>query len=314
MIEAAWTRYEGGPGSAVEAGLSVLTSAFLLSPVAFCLLVAIPELALAAAVGHGGGVWMALFAFLAFTPTLCRWTVRQLFELWGERWRFVARDGSRWGEVYTLFGWYGAGAGVCLSGFEATEAGRTPLTSTDALRAGPFAVASSLARIRGGRSQRAVGSFEALMLATIAGLTARGGATISRARETRWRKDWLRQARQAAPELTFTLERRRDLPEDGELERRILGALQAAEDRLAGPVVEEQVESYRRPASTARRVRLRLDGELLGPAFAAAFAALGEPAPGGAPVAVAAAIDDFGTRDPERMTYLCGLLAAHRLR
>lgn len=313
MIDATWTRGQDGPDSRVEAGLSVLTSAFLVSPIAFCLLFALPDLAEAALGPDASSFWIPLAALIALTPALGRWTLRNLFELWGTRWTFVSHDGTRWGTVQTLFGWYGAGKGVCLTGFQPTEAGRTPLSSADALGAGTWAVASCLSRLRAGRSQRAIGSFEALMLAAIVGLTSRGSATISRARELRWQKDWLARPRRSAAEQAFTIERTREMEDGGEVERRILNALQVAEERLATPL-QEPPPSYRVPAPPRRTVRLRLDGELLGPAFATAFASLGTPAVGGAPVAVAAAIDDFGLRDPERMAYLCGLLAAHRAR
>jgi hypothetical protein len=256
---------------------------------------------------------------------LARWTIRQLFELGGTRWTYRTRDATRWGSVCELFGWYGAGEGVCLTGFQPTAAGQTPLTSADAQGAGAWIVAACLSRlhgpgrgvasaVRGGAGWGGYTSFDALMLAAFAGLAARGTATISKAVELRWRKDWLSGARRTAPEETFTIERGRPLEDGGEVERRILGALQEVEDRLASPPREEPDGGYREAAARRSAVRLRLDGDLLAPAFNSAAAALETPAVGGAPVAVAAAIDDFARRDPERMAYLRGLLAAHQPR
>ncbi|EYF08620.1 hypothetical protein [Chondromyces apiculatus] len=308
-----WTRAEGGPSSRGEAALGFLTSAFVVSPVLFCLGFALPEL-LGAALSPGGtAAWIAVFALATLGYPLFRWTTRQLAGIWGTRWMYMARDGSRWGTIHTLFGWYTAGEGVCLTGFEVTAAGRTPLSSVDALGADVSAVASALADLQSGREPRALGAFDALMLATLAGLTARGTATISRARELRWHKEWLRKPRRDAPQRTFTIERSHNQDDGGDVERCILSALQAAEERLIPEDDEEQPQSYRNPARATRHVvRLRLDGELLAPAFATASDAMTIPANGGAPIAVAVAINDFGQRDPERMAYLCGLLATHQ--
>ncbi|WP_063796574.1 hypothetical protein [Chondromyces crocatus] len=313
-IAVTWTRSEGGPKSGAEKAVSLLTSAFVVSPALFCLGFALPELVMTALSPGGASAWLAVVALGALGHPLFRWTTRHMFTLWGKRWQFIARDGTRWGTVHALFGWYVAGDGVCLTAFTSTEAGRTPLSSLDALGAGAGAVASYLSKLRSGREQGALRAFDALMLATMAGLAARGTATISRARQLRWRKEWLRKPCSEKPELTFTIERCREGEDGGEVERKLLTALQAAEERLQPPLVDQdQPQSYREPALLPQRiVRLRLDAELLEPAFAAASSVLEGPAVGGAPIAVAAAIHDFGTRDPERMTYLCGLFATHQ--
>lgn len=297
----------------METGLSALATVFLLAPAAFYL-IAVPQLVEASLAQRHAGTWVALGLLFAASPFIARWTLRHLFELWGARWSYVAADGTRWGQVNALFGRVVAGEGVCLTGFRPTEAGRTPLSSTDAIGAGALSVSANLSRLRGRLGRSAHTPFDALMLAALVGLTARGSATISRARMLRWRKDWLRRTERAAPEETFTLERGRALEDGGEVERRILGALQAAEDRLAPAPPEAAQPGYRASAARSRAVRLPLDADLLGPAFATAAAALGTPACGGAPVAIAAAIDDFARRDPQRMAYLCGLIAAHRPR
>jgi hypothetical protein len=314
VADAIWTRCQQGPASPVETFLSTLTTAFLITPLAFCALVALPHLGREALSPGAAGPRLGLAGLVVAVPALARWTIRRLFELWGTRWSYRTRDATRWGSVSTLFGWYGAGEGVCLTGFQPTEAGRTPLTSTDALGAGAWIVAACLSRLRGGATPGRFSSFEALMLAALAGLAARGNATISRARELRWRKDWLRGTLRAAPEDTFTIERSREIEDGGEVERRILSALQEIEDLLASPPRDATEGSYREAAARRPAVRVRLDGDLLAPAFDSAAAALDVPAVGGAPVAVAAAIDDFARRDPERMAYLHGLLAAHRRR
>lgn len=292
----------------------MLASVFLLAPVTFYFVLAVPQLTYETLRGGAALLWIALALLLAAGPRLVRWTLRHLFELWGTHWTYYAGDGTRWGQVSTLFGHVVAGEGVCLTDIQPTEAGRTELTSTDALGAGAWIVAACLSRLRGSRGRSALTSFDALMLAALVGLTARGSATISRARELRWHKDWMRRARRAAPEDTFTIERGREVTEDGEVERCILGALQEAEDRLAPAPAEPPDVGYRAAAARPRAVRMRLDADLLGPAFSSAAAALTAPASGGAPIAVAAAIDDFARRDPERMAYLCGLIAAHRPR
>ena len=94
------------------------------------------------------------------------------------------------------------------------------------------------------------------MLATMAGLAARGTATISRARQLRWRKEWLRKPCSEKPELAFTIERCREGEDGGEVERKLLTALQEAEERLQPPLVgQDQPDARHRFCSSGVQVQ-----------------------------------------------------------
>ncbi|WP_437603435.1 hypothetical protein [Sorangium sp. So ce590] len=253
-------------------------------------------------------------AILAVGMKLSRWIVRSLFELWGTTWSYCSADGARRGTVSTLFGWYGAGEGVSLTEFRPTSAGSTLFCSADAIDAGLPAVAANLSRIAGAQGRDAFSPFEVLMLSAFTGLVARGEATISRATAVRWRKDWLRGARRGAPHAIFTIERSGDREEGSAIERELLSAMQAKADGLASVLEPARPGGYRDAAWRPPPVRLCIDEVLRPRALALAARALRKEPRGGAPVAVAAALDEFGKRDPARMSHLRVLLAEHRQR
>ncbi|WP_437581073.1 hypothetical protein [Sorangium sp. So ce887] len=253
-------------------------------------------------------------AILAVGMKLSRWIVRSLFDLWGTTWSYCSADGARWGTVSTLFGWYGAGEGVSLTEFRPTSAGSTLFCSSDAIDAGLPVVAANLSRIAGAQGRDAFSPFEVLMLSAFTGLVARGEATISRATAVRWRKDWLGGARRGAPHAIFTIERSSDREEGSAIERELLSAMQAKADGLASVVEPARPGAYRDAAWRPPPVRLCIDEVLRPRALALAARALRKEPRGGAPVAVAAALDEFGKRDPARMSHLRVLLAEHRQR
>ncbi|WP_437960800.1 hypothetical protein WME76_14900 [Sorangium sp. So ce119] len=306
---AVWRRSEQhGASPKIELFLSAITSCLLLAYTALYMLL----LTGLAGSADGSLAGAALFAaILALSVKLSRWIVRSLFELWGTTWAYCSADGARWGTVSTLFGWYGAGEGVCLEEFEPTSAGSTLFCSSDAIEAGLPVVAANLSRIAGARGGDAFSPFEVLMLSAFTGLVARGEATISRATAVRWRKDWLGVARRGAPHTVFTIERASDREEGSALEREILSALQAKADGLAPIAEPARPGGYRDAARRPPPVRLRIEEVLRPRALALAARALRKEPRGGAPVAVAAALDEFGKRDPARLSHLRTLLAEH---
>ncbi|WP_437640967.1 hypothetical protein [Sorangium sp. So ce854] len=299
-----------GASSKIELFLSAITSGLLL---AYASLYALLLMGLAESADSSLAAAALFAAIAALGVKLSRWIVRSLFELWGTTWAYCTADGARWGTVSVLFGWYGAGEGVCLEGFEPTSAGSTLFCSADAIEAGLPVVAANLSRIAGATGDGAFSPFEVLMLSAFTGLVARGEATISRATGVRWRKDWLGVARRGAPHTVFTIERASDREEGSALEREILAALQARADGLA-PLAEPAPPpgGYRDAARRPPPVRLRIEEVLRPRALALAARALRKEPRGGAPVAVAVALDEFGKRDPARLSHLRALLAEHR--
>lgn len=268
-------------------------------------------------------------AAAAFTVTLAvgvkvgRWVLQSLFDLWSTTWAYRSIDGACWGTVSTLFGWYGAGEGVHLTEFHPTPAGSTHLCSSDAIAAGLPAVASNLSRLLGTKGHGAFSPFEVLMLSAFAGLVARGDATISRATAVRWRVDWLDGARRGAPQTIFTIERASQREAEGEVEREILDVLQTRASGIAARVEPAHEPSAMRPArlggyrAPARRpppMHFRVEEVLRPRLLALAARAAEQEVCGGAPVAVAAAIDEFAQRDPARLAHLRLLLAEHHRR
>lgn len=303
-----------GPASGVEVALSVAASGLLLAPAALygCL---IAELTFAALrEGEWAVVGAAIVALAALGPVGARWVTERLFELWGRSFTYCAVDGTRWGTVRLLFGRFGIGDGVCMTALQPTAAGATPLSSSDAINAGLPIVAAHLSRLQGATGEQAFGPFDALMLATFAGLAARGSATISRGRVLRWRRDWFRRTERAAPEAVLTIERARDDEDGGPVEGPILDTLQAMEHSLTRRPREVPVRGYREAPVRLPPVRMRLDDALRAPAVESAAAAAVTPGYGGAPFAVAVAIDDFARRDPDRMVHLRRLLTELRPR
>jgi hypothetical protein len=296
-------------GSRIEASLSLVTTLFLfLLAAAHVLLIA--GLVETDVLGAGSaGERLALVALIALVPAALRWILSLLFELWGTRWTYRSIDGTRWGALSSLFGWVGAGEGVCVTSLERTAPGMTLLSSEDAIHAGLPAVAAHLSRLQGAKGKEAFAPFDALMLAAFAGLAARGSATISSGRALRWKKDWLRATRRAPPEPVFTIERARSVEDGGAVERHILDALQSLEDALAAPPHDAPEGGYRAPTDRPFAVRVPLEDALPPPALRSAAAALATPALGGAPIAVAVAIDDFAKRDPARLAHLRRVLA-----
>ncbi|WP_437820295.1 hypothetical protein [Sorangium sp. So ce1078] len=309
---AAWRRSEQhGASPRIELFLSAITSALLLAYTALYLLLLT---GLAESADSSLASATLFVAILAVGMKLSRWIVRSLFELWGTTWSYCSADGARWGTVSTLFGWYGAGEGVTLAEFRPTSAGSTLFCSSDAIDAGLPVVAANLSRIVGAQGRDAFSPFEVLMLSAFTGLVARGEATISRATAVRWRKDWLGGARRGAPHALFTIERSSDREEGSAIEREILSAMQAKADGLASVVEPDPPGGYRDAAWRPPPVRLCIDEVLRPRALALAARALRKEPRGGAPVAVAVALDEFGKRDPARMSHLRVLLAEHRRR
>ncbi|WP_129347889.1 hypothetical protein [Sorangium cellulosum] len=311
-IRAVWQRRERRGGAPrIELFLCAITSGLLLSYTAlYALLLA----GLAESAGGSLAAAAMLVVFLSAGLRLSRWIVRSLCELWGTTWAYRSADGARWGTVSTLFGWYGAGEGVSLRELHPTRAGSTLLSASDAIEAGLPVVAANLSRLAGAEGGRAFTPFEVLMLSAFTGLVARGEATISRATAVRWRKDWLGGARRRASHTIFTIERVGDREEGSALEREILAALQAKADGLAPAAEPARPSCYREAAPRPPPVRLCLDEVLRPRAIALAIEALRKLPYGGAPVAVAAALDEFGRRDPARLTHLRALLSEHRRR
>ncbi|WP_437785936.1 hypothetical protein [Sorangium sp. So ce1097] len=307
---AAWRLAERrGASPKIELFLSAITSGLLL---AYAALYALLLTGLAESADSSLAAAALFAAIVALGVKLARWIVRSLFELWGTTWAYCSADGARWGTVSVLFGWYGAGEGVCLDAFEPTSAGSTLFCSADAIEAGLPVVAANLSRIAGATGGDAFSPFEVLMLSAFTGLVARGEATISRATGVRWRKDWLGAARRGAPHTVFTIERAGDGEEGSALEREILAALQARADGLAPLAEPAPPGGYRDAAWRPPPVRLRIEEVLRPRALALAARALRKEPRGGAPVAVAAALDEFGKRDPARLSHLRTLLAEHR--
>ncbi|WP_437682855.1 hypothetical protein [Sorangium sp. So ce131] len=311
-LHAVWRRAEQrGASPRVELFLSAITSGLLLAYAAlYVLLLA----GLAGSADSSLGSAALLAVILALSARLSRWIVRSLFELWGTTWAYCTADGARWGTVSTLFGWYGAGEGMCLTDVQPTTAGSTLLCSSDAIGAGLRTVAANLSHLTGQKGSDAFSPFEALMLTAFSGLVARGEATISRATAVRWRRDWLGGARRGASRTVLTIERVGDREEGGAIEREILAALQAKADGLASGVEPAPPGGYRDAAFRPPPVRLRIEEVLHPRTIALAVKALRNEPLGGAPVAVAAALDEFGKRDPARLTQLRVLLAEHRPR
>ncbi len=300
---------EGGPARAAGIALRFATSALLASLGAgyVALLVHLGGSLLG---GHAAArVAIGAAALVAFSPAAAAWLVACFFELWGSRWTYRSVDGTRWGSFSVVRGWVGAGEGTCLTALEPTAAGSTALSSWDAIHAGLPVVARHLSRLQGATGGEAFGPLDAVVLAALAGLSARGSATISRGRALRWRRGWLGWTERSAPETAFTIERARVEQDGGPVEGGILEALQAVEESLAPAPPHEIAEGYRKAPRTPPAVRVLLDDALRAPAIQRAAAALAAPAFGGAPFAVAVAIDDFARRDPDRLRHLRRLLA-----
>ncbi|WP_231864923.1 hypothetical protein [Sorangium cellulosum] len=309
---AVWRRSEPrGASPRIELFLSAITSGLLL---AYTALYGLLLSGLAGAADESLAAAALFAASVLLGARLARWIVRSLFDLWGTTWAYCSADGARRGTVRTLLGWYGAGEGVSLTGFHPTSAGSTLFCSSDAIEAGLPVVAANLSRIAGAKGGDAFSPFEVLMLSAFTGLVARGEATISRATAVRWRKGWLGAARRGAAQPVLTIERSGDREEGSAIEREILSALQAKADGLALLAEPSPPGGYRDAAWRPPPARLCIEEVLCPRALALAARALRKEPRGGAPVAVAAALDEFGKRDPARMSHLRVLLAEQHRR